>query len=48
MSLTERVRETIDILKPRLIDLADGYAVLEDVDESLGVVRIRLVDGRLH
>ena len=48
MNLTERVRETIDSLKPRLMDLADGYAELVGVDESLGIVRVILVDGRLH
>jgi hypothetical protein len=48
VNLTDRVRITLDQLKPRLIDLADGYAEFGEVDEALGVVKIWLVDGRLH
>jgi hypothetical protein len=47
-SLTERVGETLDNLKPRLEDVAEGYAELVEVDEGLGIVKVRLIDGRLH
>jgi hypothetical protein len=48
VNLTDRVRETLDLLKPRLIDLADGYAEFAEVDETPGIVKLWLVDGRLH
>jgi hypothetical protein len=46
--LTGQVRETLERLKPKLEELADGYAELLDVDEVKRHVTVRLIGGRLH
>ena len=48
MGLSERVRETIDLLAPRLENLAEGSAELVNVDEANGTVTVKLMGGRLH
>ena len=48
IGLTDKVREALEVLKPKLDDLADGYAELVEVDETEGIVKLKLIGGRLH
>jgi DNA replication initiation complex subunit (GINS family) len=47
-SFYEKVKEVLEELKPRLDELADGYAELIDADEKEKRVRIKLIGGKLH
>jgi Fe-S cluster biogenesis protein NfuA len=48
MNLNEKVKDALEELKPRLDELADGYAELVEADEAKGVVKLSLIGGRLH
>ena len=43
----EKVKEVLEELKPRLDELADGYAELIDADEKEKRVRVKLIGGKL-
>lgn len=47
MELRERVKEVVERLKPRLEELAEGHVQLIEVDEGRGMVRVKLIGGRL-
>jgi Fe-S cluster biogenesis protein NfuA len=46
-SFYEKVKEVLEELKPRLDELADGYAELIDADEKEKRVRVKLIGGKL-
>ncbi len=48
MTFSDRVRETIERLNPKLDELADGYVELLEADEGKGMVKIKLIGGRLN
>lgn len=48
MTLETKVKEALGRLNPRLDELAGGYVELEDLDESRGVLTIKIFGGRLH
>jgi hypothetical protein len=48
MTFTDKVQKALKILKQRFDDLADGYADLIEVDEDRGVVKVKLIGGRLY
>jgi len=45
--LSNRVEEAVRRLQPRLEDLAEGHVELMEVDEKRGVVKLKLVGGRV-
>ena len=47
MTLSERVTEVLQRLKPRLEELAEGHVELVEVDEERSTVRMQLIGGRL-
>ena len=48
MTLTDKVKEKIVELNPKLDELAEGYIELLDVDEGKGIVKLKLIGGKLH
>ena len=44
----DRVREALEVLRPRLEETAEGYAEVREVDEGSGKVYLLLTGGRLH
>lgn len=48
VSLLERARETMERLGPRLDDLADGCVEVVEADDATGLVKLRIMGGRLH
>jgi Fe-S cluster biogenesis protein NfuA len=48
MGLRERIEKKIEEINPTLESLADGYVQVLDVDETQGIVKLRLFGGRLH
>ncbi len=48
MTLKEKVERTIEYLAPKLDELADGYVEFHHLDQTKGILTIRLYGGRLH
>jgi hypothetical protein len=48
MTFTDKVQKALKIPKQRFDDLADGCADLIEVDEDRGVVKVKLIGGRLY
>ncbi|MCS7280732.1 MAG: hypothetical protein NZ583_03780 [Desulfobacterota bacterium] len=46
--LFEKAKKVLEELKPKLDELAEGYAEVIDVDENEMKVKVRLIGGRLH
>lgn len=46
--LFRRVSEVLEKIKPKLEELAEGYAELLEADDSTKRVKVRLIGGRLH
>lgn len=44
----ERVRLLLERIRPKLEELADGYAELLEADPVTKRVKVKLVGGRLH
>jgi Fe-S cluster biogenesis protein NfuA len=47
MTLTERVAEAVERLKPKLEHLAEGHVELVGVDGERGQVKVKLIGGML-
>ncbi len=47
MDLRNEVKNALEELKPKLEELAEGYAELEDIDTKSGVVKVKLIGGKL-
>jgi Fe-S cluster biogenesis protein NfuA len=45
MTLTERIAEAVEKLKPKLEHLAEGHVEFVGVDEERGQVRVKLIGG---
>jgi hypothetical protein len=48
MTFFLRCQETLERLKPRLDYLADGDVELLEADETKGIVKVKVLGGRLH
>lgn len=48
MNLLEKARKTMERLGPRLDELADGCVEVVEADDVTGVVKLRIMGGRLH
>ncbi len=47
MDKRRELEKALEELRPKLDEIAEGYAELIDMDEEKGVVKIRLIGGKL-
>ncbi len=47
MDLKKEIADALEELKPKLDELAEGYGELEQIDEEKGIVKVRLIGGKL-
>ncbi|HOP86790.1 MAG TPA: hypothetical protein PLM71_04715 [Syntrophorhabdaceae bacterium] len=47
MDPKEEVKNALRELKPKLEELAEGYAEFEDIDIKKGMVKVKLIGGKL-
>jgi Fe-S cluster biogenesis protein NfuA len=48
MTLRERIDEAVKQINPRLEELAEGEIEVVDLDETRGILTVKLLGGRLH
>jgi Fe-S cluster biogenesis protein NfuA len=48
MTLRERIDETVKEINPRLEELAEGEIEVVDLDETRGILTVKLLGGTLH
>jgi hypothetical protein len=47
MTLTDKIKETIERLNPKFDELAEGYAEFLTFNESTAAVTVKLIGGKL-
>lgn len=47
MDLEYDVKKTLEELKPKLEELAEGYGELIGIDREKGIVKVKLIGGKL-
>jgi len=47
MDSKDEVKNALEELKPRLEELAEGYAEFEDIDTKKGIIKVKLIGGKL-
>lgn len=47
MDAMNEIKNSLEELKPKLEKLAEGYAEFLDMDKDKGVVKVKLIGGKL-
>lgn len=47
MDAIDEIKNSLEEFKPKLEELAEGYAEFLDMDKEKGIVKVKLIGGKL-